>query len=62
LVGLGVITLWFGWLFFNAGSTLGVSRVDVSGMAERAFMNVIIAPSAAGIVCFFTRKHIVGFK
>lgn len=22
LYGIGVVTLWFGWLFFNAGSTL----------------------------------------
>jgi ammonia channel protein AmtB len=22
--GLGVMTLWFGWLFFNAGSNLSV--------------------------------------
>jgi Amt family ammonium transporter len=61
MVGLGVMTLWFGWLYFNAGSTLATSRPDSAAMAERAFMNTIIGPATAGITCFFTRKHIAGF-
>jgi len=61
MVGLGVMSLWFGWLFFNAGSTLGTSTAMESGMAERAFMNSFLGPAAGGISCLFIRKHVAGF-
>lgn len=42
LLGSGL--LWFGWFGFNAGSGLAVD-----GLAARAFVVTLVAPSAAGI-------------
>ena len=62
MVGLGVIILWFGWLFFNAGNTEGISNPKLSGQAERAFMNTFLGPAMGGLTGLFIRKHIAGFK
>jgi len=55
--------LWVGWMFFNGGSSLGLHvSDDTVGWkgASLAMVNTIIAPSAAGITTFFTRKYITG--
>lgn len=62
MVGLGVMTLWFGWLFFNAGSTLAVTDPVMQNRAEKAIMNSILGPATAGMTCFFTRKYISSSK
>lgn len=58
-VALGTMILWVGWMFFNGGSSLGLSGGGWKS-AALAMVNTIIAPSAAGILTFFTRKHITG--
>lgn len=56
---LGTLILWLGWLLFNGGSSGGL--IGESGYAGRlAIINTILAPSAAGIFTFFTRKMITG--
>jgi ammonia channel protein AmtB len=60
---LGTLLLWLGWLCFNAGSSLGLVSEDGDSIylsAERAIMNTILAPSAGGLVTFFSRKYITG--
>lgn len=53
--------LWVGWMFFNGGSSLGLSDpADGWTKASLAMVNTIIAPSTAGITSFFTRKYITG--
>lgn len=48
-------------MFFNGGSSLGLSDPnDGWTKASLAMVNTIIAPSAAGITSFFTRKYITG--
>lgn len=55
--GIGVMVLWFGWLFFNAGSTLSVIEASQE-QAERALMNSILGPSAGGLAGMICRKYI----
>lgn len=58
---LGTMILWVGWMFFNGGSSLGLTdSVDGWPKASLAMTNTIIAPSAAGITSFFTRKYVTG--
>mgnify|MGYP000934513347 CR=1 FL=1 len=58
---LGTLILWLGWLFFNAGSSAAIS--DGANLdSERAIINTILAPSSAGLLTFWTRKHITGEK
>ena len=53
--------LWVGWMFFNGGSSLGLTDpADGWTKASLAMVNTIIAPSTAGITSFFTRKYITG--
>ena len=53
--------LWVGWMFFNGGSSLGLTDPnDGWTKASLAMTNTIIAPSAAGITSFFVRKYITG--
>lgn len=60
-VVLGTLILWVGWMFFNGGSSLGLSSpTDGWTKASLAMVNTIIAPSSAGITTFFTRKYITG--
>lgn len=60
-VVLGTLILWVGWMFFNGGSSLGLSDpADGWGAASLAMVNTIVAPSSAGITTFFTRKYITG--
>ena len=56
---LGTLILWLGWLFFNAGSSAAISGGAYLD-SERAIINTILAPSAAGLLTFWTRKHITG--
>jgi Amt family ammonium transporter len=46
---------------FNGGSSLKISG-SAGGDAQRAMMNTILAPSAAGIFTFFVKKYISGDK
>ena len=55
--GAGVMVLWFGWLYFNGGSTLSVQPASQE-MAERAVMNTILGPAAGGLVNMITRKYL----
>ena len=48
-----------GWLFFNGGSSAALSG-GANLDSERAIINTILAPSAGGILTFYTRKHITG--
>lgn len=60
-VVFGTLILWVGWMFFNGGSSLGLSDpTDGWGKASLAMVNTIIAPSAAGMTAFFTRKYVTG--
>jgi len=53
--------LWVGWMFFNGGSSLGLTDPnDGWTKASLAMVNTIIAPSVAGLTSFFTRKYITG--
>ena len=53
--------LWVGWMFFNGGSSLGLTdENDGWTKASLAMVNTIVAPSAAGLCSFFTRKYITG--
>ena len=58
-VVLGTLILWVGWMFFNGGSSL---KINSGGWKDgaKAMTNTIIAPSAAGLFTFLTRKHITG--
>jgi Amt family ammonium transporter len=47
-VFLGTGILWFGWLFFNGGSALGVNA-----RAAVAAFNTMLAGSTGGIVWLF---------
>lgn len=58
-VTLGTLILWVGWMFFNGGSSLGLSKGNWES-AGISMTNTIIAPSAAGLFTFFTRKYITG--
>jgi Amt family ammonium transporter len=58
-VVLGTLILWVGWMFFNGGSSLTIND-DGWKAAGKAMVNTIIAPSAAGLFTFLTRKHITG--
>lgn len=58
---LGTMILWVGWMFFNGGSSLGLTDpTDGWSKASLAMVNTIISPSAAGITSFFLRKYITG--
>jgi len=46
---------------FNGGSSLALSGTGAQS-ASLAMVNTIVAPSAAGIFTFFTRKYITGEK
>ena len=58
---LGTLILWLGWLFFNAGSSAAIANGSNED-AERAIINSILSPAAAGLLTFATRKHITGEK
>lgn len=58
-VVLGTLILWLGWVMFNGGSSLAIVGDD--GMAaQRAIINTILSPSAAGIVTFFIKNKVSG--
>lgn len=57
---LGTLILWVGWMFFNGGSSLGLTGDGGWDKASWAMVNTIIAPSSAGITSFFLRKYITG--
>jgi Amt family ammonium transporter len=71
IVGVGVLLLWIGWLFFNSGSTLNVNAEEKCGddehckytlgqeSAQRAFVNTILGPAAGGLVALVSRNWIV---
>jgi Amt family ammonium transporter len=62
-VALGTLILWVGWLFFNGGSTLGLTGRQPERdwqTAARAIANTILAPSAAGLSTLVIRKRITG--
>jgi Amt family ammonium transporter len=61
---LGTLILWLGWLSFNAGSSnlIGAEGQPNYLKAERALMNSILAPSAAGLFTLFSKQHITGEK
>lgn len=56
---LGTLVLWVGWMFFNGGSSLTISGGGWKS-AGKAMVNTILAPSAAGLLTFLTRKYITG--
>jgi Amt family ammonium transporter len=58
-VVLGTLILWVGWMFFNGGSSLTISGGGWKS-AGKAMVNTILAPSAAGLFTFLTRKYITG--
>jgi ammonia channel protein AmtB len=58
-VVLGTLILWVGWMFFNGGSSLGISGSTWED-ASLAMVNTILAPCAAGLFTLLTRKHITG--
>lgn len=58
-VVLGTLILWVGWMFFNGGSSLKIND-GAWKSAAKAMVNTIVAPSAAGLFTFLTRKHITG--
>lgn len=47
-VALGTVLLWFGWLFFNAGSALAINA-----RAALAFVNTNVAACAGGLTWLF---------
>lgn len=58
-VVLGTLVLWLGWVMFNGGSSLAI--VGGAGAdAQRAIINTILSPSAAGIVTFFIKNCVSG--
>jgi ammonium transporter, Amt family len=63
-VALGTLFLWVGWLFFNGGSTLGLTNTDEVGggwlQASASMVNTILAPSSCGLLTLFLRKIITG--
>jgi ammonium transporter, Amt family len=60
-VVLGTVILWVGWMFFNGGSSLGLTDPnDGWTKASLAMVNTIVAPSTAGLTSFFCRKYITG--
>ncbi len=44
---VGVFILWFGWFGFNGGSTLAADQ-----SVPLIVINTLIAPAAAGVICF----------
>ncbi|MAZ86512.1 MAG: ammonium transporter [Cellvibrionaceae bacterium] len=48
LASIGVFVLWFGWIGFNAGSTLSAST-DIPGI----IVNTVLAASAGSVACMF---------
>jgi len=58
-VVLGTLILWVGWMFFNGGSSLKIHD-GAWKSAAKAMVNTVVAPSAAGLFTFLTRKHITG--
>jgi len=56
---LGTLILWVGWMFFNGGSSLAITGGNYKSAAQ-AMVNTILAPSAAGLFTFLTRKYITG--
>ena len=58
-VVLGTLILWVGWMFFNGGSSLAINGGNWKS-AAKAMVNTILAPSAAGLFTFLTRKYITG--
>jgi len=54
---LGVLILWFGWYFFNGGSSGGVSPSGIT-LASRACVNTTLSCSVAALcaVCFSLYK------
>ena len=58
-VVLGTLILWLGWLMFNGGSSNQIVGSS-GGDAKLAIVNSIIAPSAAGIFTFLTKRRITG--
>ena len=49
LAVMGVLILWFGWIGFNAGSTLGADKA-----AALIVVNTLLAAAAGGAGCFLT--------
>jgi len=55
---LGTLTLWIGWFYFNAVSTLSADR---AGLAAHCCFNTILASSAASISSTFFHCLINGY-
>lgn len=55
LMVLGVLTLWFCWFAFNAGSTLGLSGEGFN-IASLVVANTLMAPVSAGLVTLAYHK------
>ena len=49
--------MWFTWLFFNAGSTLGVIGAQ-SQTAGLCMVNTILCPCSCAITTYFIKKRI----
>jgi len=58
LVVLGTMVLWLGWILFNGGSSLSVTGGNLI-QAEKAVVNSIISPAAAGVFSFILRNYVL---
>mmetsp|Transcript_28629 Transcript_28629/g.71993 ORF Transcript_28629/g.71993 Transcript_28629/m.71993 type:complete len:450 (-) Transcript_28629:35-1384(-) len=56
LVALGLLVLWFGWLSFNACSSLTIAADGGAFTASKAVLNTTLSPMAALIVSMIFHK------